>query len=101
MKTTLLTAVLLLVACAPGIARAQASPSAQAKAPSAPAATDSAQAGNGDAFYYFMLGHLAEQDYEAASGADSADTAINSYKKALELSPGSPVILERLAEVYA
>ena len=31
----------------------------------------------------------------------TADAAITAYKKALELSPGSPVILERLAEIYA
>jgi tetratricopeptide (TPR) repeat protein len=48
-----------------------------------------------------MLGHLAEQDYDEASGATTADAAIGDYKKALELSPGSPVILERLAEIYA
>ena len=48
-----------------------------------------------------MLGHFAEQEYDAASGADTADAAITAYKKALELSPGSPVILERLAEIYA
>jgi tetratricopeptide (TPR) repeat protein len=73
--------------------------SAQAQAPTTVApATDSSHA---DAYYYFTMGHLQEQQYELTTSADYASQSIESYKKALELEPGSAVILERLAEIYA
>jgi tetratricopeptide (TPR) repeat protein len=107
MKTTPIAASLLLVASISAAradvfpSSAQAQPAPQAPAASAGSQSSAATPGNQDAFYYFMLGHLGEQDYDAASGATTADDAIANYKKALELSPGSPVILERLAEIYA
>jgi tetratricopeptide (TPR) repeat protein len=55
----------------------------------------------GDAYYYFMMGHLSEQQYEASGKSDLATRAIDSYKKALDLAPNSPVIMERLAETRA
>ena len=55
----------------------------------------------GDVYYYFTMGHVDEQQYELTGRADLATQAIESYKKALELAPGSPVIKERLAEIYA
>jgi tetratricopeptide (TPR) repeat protein len=55
----------------------------------------------GDAYYYFMVGHLAEQQYEATGKAELATRAIDSYKKALDLAPNSTVIMERLAETRA
>jgi tetratricopeptide (TPR) repeat protein len=58
-------------------------------------------AARGDAYYYFMVGHLAEQQYEATGKAELATRAIDSYKKALELAPESTVIMERLAETRA
>ncbi len=114
MKSTLATALLFLATCVPAVpARAAVLSSGHAKAPqasSAPSPNGSsnntngqaeAATGNEDAFYYFMVGHLAEQDYEASNGGETPDASIEAYKKALELSPGSPVILERLAEIYA
>ena len=61
-------------------------------------ADDTARA---DAYYYFMMGHLAEQQYEGAGKPELATRAIDSYKKALELAPNSTVIMERLAETRA
>src|SRR6202021_3640946 len=58
-------------------------------------------AARGDAYYYFMIGHLAEQQYEASGKSDLATKAIDSYKKALDLAPNSTVIMERLAEPRA
>jgi predicted Zn-dependent protease len=59
------------------------------------------QGARGDVYYYFTLGHVDEQQYELTGRADLATQAIESYKKALELAPNSPVIRERLAEIYA
>jgi Flp pilus assembly protein TadD len=63
----------------------------------APTATDSARA---DAYYNFTMGHIYEQQYEATSKAEYATQAIDAYKKAYALDPKSPVIGERLAEMY-
>jgi tetratricopeptide (TPR) repeat protein len=69
------------------------------QAPAAPKpATDSSHA---DAYYYFTMGHLQEQQYEMTTNADLAAESIESYKKALALEPDSSVIFERLAEIYA
>src|SRR5579862_515816 len=57
-----------------------------------------------DAYYYFTLGHIQEQQFELTSGTGGsglADQSIASYKKALDLDPNSSVIQERLAEIYA
>jgi tetratricopeptide (TPR) repeat protein len=58
---------------------------------------DSARA---DAYYYFTMGHIYEQQYEGTSAAEYATQAIEAYKKAYALDPKSPVIGERLAEMY-
>lgn len=87
---------------------AQTSGAAQAPAP-APANQTSAavspDAKHAQAMYYFTLGHLQElqfeREYQASGKIDSSSDAIDSYKKALELEPNSPVIMERLAEVNA
>ena len=47
------------------------------------------------------MGHLNEQQYELTGRSEQAAEAIDFYKKALALQPGSPVIMERLAEIYA
>ena len=59
------------------------------------------QGTRGDIYYYFTIGHVDEQQYELTGRAELATQAIEAYKKALELAPGSPVIQERLAEIYA
>ncbi|PYU71039.1 MAG: hypothetical protein DMG49_10085, partial [Acidobacteria bacterium] len=58
---------------------------------------DSARA---EAYYNFTIGHIYEQQYEATSNAEYATKAIEAYKKAYALDPKSPVIGERLAEMY-
>ena len=54
-----------------------------------------------EAYYYFTMGHLAEQQYEVSNSSDAAAQSIDLYKKALDLQPNSPVVMERLAEIYA
>ncbi|MGH9746191.1 MAG: tetratricopeptide repeat protein [Candidatus Acidiferrales bacterium] len=54
-----------------------------------------------DVYYYFAMGHLDEQQYELTARSEQAAEAIDFYKKALVLEPSSPVIMERLAEIYA
>lgn len=63
----------------------------------AAAPKDSARA---EAYYNFTMGHIYEQQYEATSSAEYATQAIEAYKKAYALDPKSPVIGERLAEMY-
>jgi tetratricopeptide (TPR) repeat protein len=53
-----------------------------------------------EAYYNFTMGHIYEQQYEATSSAEYATKAIEAYKKAYALDPKSPVIGERLAEMY-
>jgi len=53
-----------------------------------------------EAYYNFTMGHIYEQQYEATSTAEYATKAIEAYKKAYALDPKSPVIGERLAEMY-
>jgi tetratricopeptide (TPR) repeat protein len=62
-----------------------------------PSAKDPARA---EAYYNFTMGHIYEQQYEATSSAEYATKAIEAYKKAYALDPKSPVIGERLAEMY-
>jgi tetratricopeptide (TPR) repeat protein len=101
MKITLKTAGWALLIAA-GIAVTTSQTFAQDTAPSpAAASTQSPEASQGDVYYYFTMGHLQEQQYEVSNSADAASASIDSYKKALELQPNSPVIMERLAEIYA
>src|SRR5450631_1316853 len=53
-----------------------------------------------DAYYNFTMGHIYEQQYETTSKPEYASQAIDAYKKAYALDPKSPVIGERLAEMY-
>jgi tetratricopeptide (TPR) repeat protein len=98
MKTVLSATILGIFFCAqtaPARSSTQASPQA---ATSANPLTDTSHA---DAYYYFTMGHLQEQQYEMNSNADMATESIESYKKALAIEPDSAVIMERLAEIYA
>ena len=94
MKIVLSTTVLaIFLSAQPALAQTST------QAPAAPKpATDSSHA---DAYYYFTMGHLQEQQYEMTTNADMAAESIESYKKALAIEPDSAVILERLAEIYA
>ncbi len=96
---TILTAVILAALVGATILQAQPAFAAQsaAKTPAPAAAPDP---GRGDAYYNFTMGHLREQQFEVTSNATSAQESIEYYKKALELAPGSAVVLEGLAEIY-
>ena len=96
MKTLLTMAMAAGLMAAP-IALGQTE--AQSQPPAAPKAAS--QPSQADAYYYFMLGHVQEQNYELSNSADDSAAAIDSYKKALEIDPNSAVIKERLAEIYA
>ena len=74
--------------------------SAAKPAASAPAA-QTPESARADAFYYFAMGHLDELQYELTGRGELATDSIESYKKALEFAPKSPVIMERLAEIYS
>jgi tetratricopeptide (TPR) repeat protein len=53
-----------------------------------------------EAYYNYAMGHLFEQQYETTNQPEFATQAIDAYKKAYALDPKSPVIGERLAEMY-
>jgi tetratricopeptide (TPR) repeat protein len=53
-----------------------------------------------DAYYNFTMGHLYELQYEQTSQPEYATKAIDAYKKAYAIDPKSPIIGERLAEMY-
>src|SRR5258707_15679002 len=53
-----------------------------------------------DAYFNYAMGHLAEKQYEETNRSEYATQAIEYYKKAYALDPKSPVIGERLAEMY-
>lgn len=76
---------------------ASQSPQASADLPEAQSAPTSARA---DAYYNFTIGHFYEQEYESTSRSEYATQAIEAYKKAYALDPKSPVIGQRLAEMY-
>ena len=60
----------------------------------------SATSSRAEAYFAYTMGHIAEQQYEATSRSEYATQAIEFYKKAYALDPKSPVIGERLAEMY-
>jgi tetratricopeptide (TPR) repeat protein len=80
----------------PPVSAAPAQPNSDAS----PAAASSDSVGRADAYYNFTMGHIYEQQYENTSRADFATQSIEFYKKAYALDPKSPVIGERLAEMY-
>jgi tetratricopeptide (TPR) repeat protein len=75
----------------------QSSPDAPAQNNSEAKATTSSRA---DAYFNYTMGHIAEQQFEQTSRSEYATQAIEYYKKAYALDPKSPVIGERLAEMY-
>jgi len=108
-----LLAITLGLASAPGLAQTPGNPPAenkhQAPATAQNPATSSTETTPGnsekesaraDAYYNYTMGHIYEQQYEASSNPDYATKAIEAYKKAYALDPKSPVIGERLAEMY-
>ncbi len=86
-----------------GVHAAQAPQTQLVDPRTAPPARDLPRAdnvGRADAYYYFTMGHIYEQQYEASSRAEFATQAIDAYKKAYALDTKSPEIGERLAEMY-
>ena len=63
-------------------------------------ASSTKESARAEAYYNFTMGHIYEQQYEATSRPEYATQAIEAYKKAYTLDPKSPVIGERLAEIY-
>ena len=63
-------------------------------------ATADANSARSEAYYNFTMGHIYEQQYETTSNPEYATKSIEAYKKAYALDPKSPVIGERLAEMY-
>lgn len=103
MKTILSVVIVSALSCA-SLARAQAP--AQGAVPARTTAKSAAtsptdQTKRADSYYYFSIAHLDEQQFEVSGRGDLATESIEFYKKALELAPGSSVIMERLAEIYA
>ena len=93
---------LFLASLLAAMASAQTSPPppAQAKSDATTPETETAPSPRADAYYNFALGHLLEQQYESTNDPEYATKAIEAYKKAYALDPESPVIGERLAEMY-
>jgi tetratricopeptide (TPR) repeat protein len=72
---------------------------AQNAAPAQPS-TVRKNAVRADAYYNFTMGHIYEQQYEQTGAGEYATRALESYKKAYAVDPLSPIIGERLAEMY-
>ncbi|HUL16026.1 MAG TPA: tetratricopeptide repeat protein [Terriglobales bacterium] len=81
-------------------ASSSASKSTDQNAATAGITTGTADSPRADAYYDYTMGHIMEQEYESTSQPDFATQAIEFYKKAYALDPKSPVIGERLAEMY-
>jgi Flp pilus assembly protein TadD len=90
------------------VAAAQSSPDSQvqnnaplqSKPGAEPAESSTAPSPRANAYYNYAMGHLFEQQYETTNQPEFATQAIDAYKKAYALDPKSPVIGERLAEMY-
>ena len=89
-----------LLAISPCALRAQEAAQPSAPPPSQETSVAQAASSRADAYYDFTMGHIYEQQYENTSKAEFASQAIDFYKKAYALDPKSPVIGERLAEMY-
>jgi Flp pilus assembly protein TadD len=98
-----------LCTCLLGVAAvAQTSPDSQVqknaqsqfKADAPPSEAAAPPSPRADAYYNYAMGHLFEQQYETTNQPEFATQAIDAYKKAYALDPKSPVIGERLAEMY-
>ena len=100
-KTTILFASFTVCGAAFGqTAHTQNQPANSKAEPGAQEAPASATSSRAEAYYNYTMGHIAEQQYEATSRSEFATQAIDYYKKAYALDPKSPVIGERLAEMY-
>ncbi len=94
MKLARLTAALVL-----NVSALAATSHAQKPAAPPPAAPDH-MSPRAEAYYDFTIGHLYEMQYEQTSQPEFATRSIDAYKRAYALDPQSPIIGERLAEMY-
>jgi tetratricopeptide (TPR) repeat protein len=80
----------------------QSSPATQnpAAKPGADGTVSTAESSRADAYFDYTMGHIMEEEYQSTSDPEYATQAIDYYKKAYALDPKSPVIGERLAEMY-
>jgi tetratricopeptide (TPR) repeat protein len=94
---------LRFVACALALGALTLSPAfGQSPATNTPSSSraDNKMTPRADAYYEFTMGHLYELDYEQTNQPEAASKAIEAYKKAYAMDPNSPIIGERLAEMY-
>ena len=98
MKTYVIGTILAVCLCATG-AVAQSS-SSNDSASGATEYSQPEQAKRAEAYADFMIGHLAERQFETTGKPEEAQEAVEYYKKALALDSDAS-ITERLAEVYA
>ena len=98
-RITLFTALALSAVTSHAAQAQTTSPDALIDQKTAPV-TNPAPSPRADAYFDFTMGHIYEQQYENTSKAEYASQAIEFYKKAYALDPKSPVIGERLAEMY-
>jgi tetratricopeptide (TPR) repeat protein len=87
-------------ACTISLAALSVVPAFGQAAPADSPAPDAKMTPRADAYYNFTMGHLYELEYEQTSQPEFATKAIDAYKKAYALDPQSPIIGERLAEMY-
>jgi len=81
-------------------AQIQKNAQTQLKTDAPPSEAPAAPSPRAEAYYNYAMGHLFEQQYETTNQPEFATQAIEAYKKAYALDPKSPVIGERLAEMY-
>lgn len=102
MKSHLTETILAIALCASGAGAQSATPAQNAtKSPdSSSPYSQQDQAKRSQAYTDFMLGTLAEKQFESSGKSEDAQQAINYYKQALTLD-SDPAITARLAEIYA
>ncbi|HEV2222087.1 MAG TPA: tetratricopeptide repeat protein [Candidatus Acidoferrales bacterium] len=101
MKMQRIGTILAIAFCATGAAAQTVAPASQAsKSADASLYSQADQSKRAEAYTDFMLGHLAEQQFDETGKSELASQAIEYYQKAHALDSDA-AITERLAEVYA
>src|SRR5215472_7011006 len=98
MKTYFTWTILAICLCATGAAGQSSSSGDNASGTAEYSQPE--QAKRAEAYADFMIGHLAERQFETTGKPEEAQEAVEYYKKALALDSDA-TITERLAEVYA
>ncbi|MGH9864528.1 MAG: tetratricopeptide repeat protein, partial [Candidatus Acidiferrales bacterium] len=99
--SAIIGAILAVAFCASGAAAQTGAPASQtSQAADATKYSQSDQSKRAEAYADFMLGHLAEQQFDETGKSEFAGQAIDYYQKARALDSDA-AITERLAEVYA